>query len=203
MLRVTPMTRPPIRRARRLLTASAALLLMGAAVLHCSTGAVGIEACRDIETKKCEVAVDCPGVDISEESDVNECKLFYHDQCMFGIADAEADPDGILVEACIAAIDQAAGCKGAETIADCENAPALASSVNSDATACELILFPQRLADCNFLAAPGEGSGGTGTGSEGGAGGTGGAAGGSGGAGGASSGGLTTGGNNAGGSGGA
>lgn len=197
MLGLWPML--PIR-ARRLSTALLGLSALAAAAAHCSSGAVGVEACREIESKKCEVAQGCHGVDLDEESDVEECKLFYHDQCMFGIADGTADPDGILVEACLAAIDAAASCKGAETIGECGTRPTLASAAFLGNTPCEIILFPERLADCSFLADPEAEVGGadpgiggadeTGGGGAGGAGGSGG----TGGTGGTGTGGMGTGG---------
>ena len=138
----------------RLVTALFGLTALAATVVHCSSGAVGVEACRQIESKKCEVAKGCPGVGLDEDSDVEACKLFYHDQCMFGIADGTADPDGILVEACLVAIDAAASCRGSETIGECPTRPTLTSASFLGNTPCEIILFPERLADCSFLADP-------------------------------------------------
>ena len=129
---------------------------------------------------------------------MEQCKLFYHDQCMFGIADGTADPDGILVEACLVALDAVASCRGAETIGECPTRPTLTSAAFLGNTPCEIILFPERLADCSFLADPEAEVGGADPGiggmDETGGGGAGGGMGGSGGAGGMGTGGMGTGG---------
>jgi hypothetical protein len=133
-------------------TSALVITVIGAAALHCDNGAVGVEACRQIEDRRCELVVGCPNVSIETEADVIACKSFYRDQCMFGIADAEQDPDDVAIEACLAALSKADACKAAETIAACADPPALAAGVATSTTGCDLIQFPERLADCGFLA---------------------------------------------------
>jgi len=156
---------------------------------HCSSDAIAVEACRTIENKRCEAAMGCTS-GIADEDDVTACQLFYRDQCLFGMA-AEEDPGQPAVEACVAAIDQAAVCK-LSTMTDCAQPPALSDSDAWDKSGCTIILNPELLADCAFLlpADSGEGGGGeggssSGTGGSGGSAGSGGSVGGAGGAGGA------------------
>jgi uncharacterized membrane protein YgcG len=161
----------------------------------CDTGASGITACRRIEQHRCNVAVGCPGISIETSADAAACEQLYRDQCLHGMAEGAVAGAGD-VTACIAALDQARACEDASTtVAQCADPPALAPDVDTEATGCDLILVPERLADCDFLAPPeGEGGGDAAGGADG-AGGGGGAdgAGGADGGGGSSSGGASPG----------
>ena len=141
------------------MTRARAFVLVGVAALvlwQCSNGATGIEACRKIEQKKCELAVGCPkgaGDVVLDEDHVNACKLFYRDQCLLGIADS-ADPDEIHTDACVAALDKLALCKFG-LMSSCAGGPRLAGKVTAGkVTGCDVILAPEYLEDCSFLLAP-------------------------------------------------
>lgn len=56
----------------------------------CSTGAVAVEECRDIQYARCEAALLCGFADVSSFDDVDECKRFYRDQCLHGIQNPQA-----------------------------------------------------------------------------------------------------------------
>jgi hypothetical protein len=134
--------------------------LFAVAGVHCNTGATGVDACREIESKKCELAVGCKGVALATANDVTACKLFYRDQCLHGIADG-VDPAAGAVTACLAALDLAGACKGG-SLASCAKAPALAKGVDATkVTGCSVLLASELLADCSFLA-PAGGVGGAG-----------------------------------------
>ena len=193
------------------LLAAGLLSGLGTVALQCDNGAVGEEACRTLESRRCELAVGCKQFAIETEEDVSACKMFYRDQCEFGVADGK-EPDDVELDACMKALDKAEACKSATTLADCDG-PAVASNVDPAATsACFLIECPEYLADCGFLRPNNDslglnercanppssssgtgGSGGSNTGGSGGSGGSGGTGG---------SGGSSTGGSSAGGSGG-
>lgn len=134
----------------------------------CSSGAFGQDVCRSIESKRCEVLAGCDGFDLDEASEVTACQLFYRDQCDFGLAaDVAFEPDGPQLDRCLAALDAAAGCKGAgddEALATCAGAPALDASYApaagtdgrldvSVASACQVLNFPSYLIECRFLQA--------------------------------------------------
>ena len=75
----------------------------------CGTDAVGIGACREVETARCTHAAAC-GVDLSHpvhsdgtDGDVESCIRFYHDQCLHGLV-ASKEPGAIAVKACVDAI---------------------------------------------------------------------------------------------------
>ena len=64
---------------------ASALALVALSVAHCGNDAVAVEACRTIESKRCEASMGC--IDsIADEDDVTSCQLFYRDQCLFGMA---------------------------------------------------------------------------------------------------------------------
>jgi hypothetical protein len=155
---------------RSLRPASATFAVIAAIVTAqgCDNGAVGVEACRAIESKKCEVIVGCPGSTVVDEGGVSSCKTFYRDQCLFGIAD-KVDPDPVQLERCLAAIDALASCKEAPTLADCAAAPAVScprtadgvtfegwclSQTPSDQSACGILLKTEHLDACAFLRPP-------------------------------------------------
>ncbi len=73
----------------------------------CGTDAVGVDACRQIESARCKAAPKC---DVSLEpphttagTDVDACIRFYDTACLHGLA-AGSDPGAIAVNACVAAI---------------------------------------------------------------------------------------------------
>src|SRR5688572_30918766 len=72
-------------RPRQALLGASLLLLAGTLASGlaggCTSGAVAIAQCREIEYARCEAAVPCGVV-----TDVDECKRFYRDQCLHGIA---------------------------------------------------------------------------------------------------------------------
>ncbi len=143
-----------VRRGGVGVVASAALALG----TQCDNGATGVEACRRIEELKCEALRGCPKGSIASDDDVASCKLYYRDQCLFGLADS-AEPDDAAIELCLGAIDAASQCK-LDELATCAAAPALANAVDATkTTGCAAIYAPEKLEDCGFLR-PGGGAGG-------------------------------------------
>ena len=57
--------------------------------LGCSTEAVAIKECREIEELRCEASVSCG---IVAEDEVEGCKRFYKEQCLHGIAGDKTRP---------------------------------------------------------------------------------------------------------------
>lgn len=155
--------------------------------MGCGTDAVGKDACRRIETARCEAAPACAdraeSPDIETEDDVSRCIEFYNDQCLHGLQDVANVPDDGNVDACVEAIAATAKCAGAENISACGSPPELNSSEFDEDHACDILRHPQRLKGCRFLNKPSDNEGGAGGagGSTGGSGGSGGAAGGTGG----------------------
>jgi hypothetical protein len=147
------------------------------ALVGCDTGAAGIEACRQIEAKRCELAPVCfgdpAGTTIQTEDQVKNCQTFYQDHCLVGLESA-TDADQDQIDGCVAAIEAAAACKTAKakTIGVCDNPPKLRSGA-SGMTPCEILAAPEHLSACKFVessttaattAAATSGSGGGGTG---------------------------------------
>ena len=142
-----------------------------ALAMSCDRGATGEDACREIEGKRCEHLIGCAEApEIVDEGDIVACRVFYRDQCLFGIANDSfnADPDEGLVEGCLIALDETAACKAAPggEIIQCAKPVTfdpevlrLAMNVipeNFDVTgvnACQLLKWPQALDSCSFLRA--------------------------------------------------
>ncbi|NOU31995.1 MAG: hypothetical protein HOO96_29170 [Polyangiaceae bacterium] len=73
----------------------------------CSGDAVGVDACRRIETARCQRAAGCGislGTPLHEkgdpETDVTACVRFYRDACLHGLV-ATAEPGGGETDACV------------------------------------------------------------------------------------------------------
>jgi hypothetical protein len=140
---------------------AAAVLGIGALLLalpRCSNGATGVDACRTIEQTRCRDVQGCPGSSVVEDSDVDNCVLFYRDECLFGMADSMS-PDDATVAACAAALDQARACwlaglplgKCAAGTAGMQGPP-LTSGANPSLSGCAAIMSPEILLACSFLA---------------------------------------------------
>jgi hypothetical protein len=145
--------------ARLLVVAAFASLPAGIAFLSCSTGAVGVQACQSIEFARCVQAPLCtPGFN------VNQCELFYRDECLVGIENSTPDADpSTLAPACVQALDAVAACVQMGADAGCfagylafdASPDAACNDFSTDASlGCNLILnCPEALTACNFLAA--------------------------------------------------
>jgi hypothetical protein len=124
--------------------ALASLMVGGAAAVACGNGAVGVQACRDIEAARCEAAPSCPaslpageGTDLASPvptgDPVAACVRYYNDACLHGLATSVA-PSTVAVNDCVSAI-QAAG----------------KAAAKGNTAACATIVSPQNVAACAFL----------------------------------------------------
>jgi hypothetical protein len=141
--------------ARLLLAAAFAALPIGIAVMSCGTDAVAVDACRQIETARCNAAPACsPGFDVTG------CTRFYRDECLVGLANADAGDVTALIQPCIAALQACtpdaaaeAGCPGQalHAGATCANTD---GGVIAEPTACDILMHcPDILEACHFVAA--------------------------------------------------
>jgi hypothetical protein len=83
-----------------------------AAVASCGNGAVGTNACRQIEEARCRKAPSCPNISLeppyhTADGDVQACIRAVDIACLHGLP--VADPGGASVSLCVAAI-QNDGC---------------------------------------------------------------------------------------------
>jgi hypothetical protein len=161
------MSKAPHRaRAFRVIPAGALLSVLGVlAGPGCGTDAVGIDDCREIERARCEAAAHCGVVD-----DVEECQRFYRDHCLHGLS--VESPGAIAVENCVMVIQRAGECardNGGVDARLTECGRVSDETVGAD-EACDLVLYPERAAECRFLTPnPPEPSGEGGSAGEGGA----------------------------------
>ncbi len=123
----------------------------------CSTEAVGIDACRRIESARCDAAPTCEGTDqafgITTEAQIRNCKAFYIDHCLLGIENTEAEPGEEDVVPCEEAIVALGACQtnGVATMAECEGVTMVEGQ--EALTPCEALRNPETLSACAFVAA--------------------------------------------------
>ena len=126
---------------------SFALLTLNA--LACNTGAVGVEACREIETARCKAAEQCGLLD-----DVDGCVRFSDDHCLHGM-DLDDEPGQVQVGFCVDAVEAAGKCAKRKTRRtdpeDCGEQ--LLESANATEV-CDIVQEPERAAACAFLNDP-------------------------------------------------
>ncbi|WP_437693402.1 hypothetical protein [Sorangium sp. So ce176] len=167
--------------------AAAGLLGFGAVILaaqSCGNDAVGVDACRRIETARCEAAAVCPewvGTASADER-VKTCVEFYWDQCLHGIKGvttstgtgaALAEPAEAQVQACVDAVGATRACASDKVASMAECSAELADGEDGSLSPCGVITErAHALEACAFVGtdAPTEapGGGGAGDGSAGG-----------------------------------
>jgi hypothetical protein len=127
-----------------------ALLALTAVALHssCSTKAVGVEECRNIEYARCRAAPHCP--DQFDVVDVEECRLYYRDHCLHGMP-LSSPPSASEVRDCVERIDTLSDCaadEGSESgILSC-GVESLRPKIT---TVCKLLAAPEAIKQCAFL----------------------------------------------------
>lgn len=146
--------RKSVRKYARLLFATLGFVLVpsafGVFVFACSDDPVGIEACRLIETARCEATTAC-GV---SEADSVYCVAFYRDQCLHGMKNKAADLSSESTTACVDAIRTVAGCAraGAMSMAQCPTITLVAGYDPAVVRPCDIVnRAPQVLNACEFL----------------------------------------------------
>ena len=163
--------------ARLLLAAVLATLPVGIALVSCGTDAQNIEACRQIESVRCDLAPACtPGFDVAA------CKRFYRDACLVGTGNPDAGDLNALAPPCITALQACgSGVADAGTQVGCPGQTLRAGAtcqmlnptpvdggpayVELDPTPCNIVMHcPELLEACAWVAAPDAGTdGGSGT----------------------------------------
>ncbi|MDI1478789.1 hypothetical protein [Polyangium sp. y55x31] len=139
-----------VRRKPRHLLAAVLGVLAGSVASACGTDAVGIDACREIETARCEALPACGGT----EAEATYCIDLYRDQCLHGIQSG-VEPGADATARCVEAVRAVAACAraGAASMADCPAEPLVAAADPAAITPCVVITRrPEQLADCAFVA---------------------------------------------------
>jgi len=157
--------RPPARGPELrhvILGIVSALTAFGLTAGGCGTAAVGIEACRDIETARCEAAQYCGRID-----DVQACQRFYRDHCLHGLAKGVELPADDQIADCVQTIERAGQCAKKDRFARLDQCEQPVTSSSPLTGACQIVLFPEWSAECSFLGPRGDlppfpGSGGQG-----------------------------------------
>jgi hypothetical protein len=109
----------------------------------CGTDAVGVSECREIEDARCAAAASCGFPDVAQ------CQRYYRDHCLHGVA--VEDVSAVQVDACVAELERAGRCAAEQaTPATCSEPLRTQVAV---AQVCDLVLQPEQLTPCAFLAA--------------------------------------------------
>ncbi|MDI3287538.1 hypothetical protein [Polyangium sp. 15x6] len=141
-----------LRPGPRHLLAAALGLLAATVASACGTDAVGIDACREIETARCEATQACGAT----EAEATFCINLYRDQCLHGIQN-DVEPSADATARCVEAVRAVAACAraGAATMADCPAEPLIAAADPAAIAPCLVITRkPEQLADCAFVVKP-------------------------------------------------
>ncbi|HEY6556539.1 MAG TPA: hypothetical protein VI072_04670 [Polyangiaceae bacterium] len=120
-------------------------LISGAALAAaggCSTDAIGVEDCRDIEYARCEAGHACGVV-----HDADDCKRFYRDQCLHGLA-LDDTPSATAVQNCVRSLKAISNCGPDAPLADC---PGVTAQPTSLGLACDVVGAPEEIQECRFL----------------------------------------------------
>ncbi len=118
----------------------------------CGPAPVGVEACRKIESARCDAALSC-GL---TKDEVESCKLLYQDQCLHGIENTAHRPTEPEVTACVDAVSATGACaaQGVKTMNECVTA-AVVSDTAGAKTPCDIVLSAaHELSACAFADAP-------------------------------------------------
>lgn len=155
-----PCPRPSIRRAPRsrlVLRAIGLLVALGAVGVGslggCDGDAVGVDACRQIEQHRCELAPACAGKagipDIKDEVQIQNCKDLYRDHCLVGLENTAKEPTQEEIDGCLAALTATTQCQkdGAVDMSACAGA----AVDNPSLSPCKVFAAPEHLDACRFI----------------------------------------------------
>jgi hypothetical protein len=143
--------RSPRRALAHLLVAAGLAGGLGALAAACGTDAVGVDACKQIELARCDVAPVCKA-----DFDVDHCHAVYRDQCLHGIENVDHPPSDAEVSDCVAAIQAVAGCarRGDANMSVCP-VPVVNTVLPATLSPCDVILSNAHLLErCSFAATP-------------------------------------------------
>ena len=116
----------------------------------CSTDAVGVEECREIEQARCEAARSCD-LGIDSDADFETCERFARDNCLHGLAVKDV-PKSSELDRCVGVLEKAGACAkdGKELASDCDIETFL---VSATVPVCDIIQDPEEATGCGFLVA--------------------------------------------------
>lgn len=125
------------------------LIAFGVGLAGCTTAAVAIDECREIESARCESSVPCGIIDADE---VEGCKRFYDDQCLHGIQ-GPLVPTSEQQDQCVALIKDA-GKKALSAFIAAEAADTEEErndALKAQVKACVVVAVPWNTEECAFI----------------------------------------------------
>jgi hypothetical protein len=125
-----------------LLSAAVSFSLVSAS--GCGTAAIGVDDCRDIEQARCRAAKPCGLL-----TDVDSCERYYRDHCLHGLpAKLES---GASAGACVEVIEAAGRCAETDATLALEDCADSIGTAKSGFKVCDVVVHPERVAECAFL----------------------------------------------------
>ncbi len=131
---------------------------LGLGFSGCTTSAVAIDQCREVEAARCESSVPCGVIELD---DVEECKRFYYDQCLHGIQGPE-EPTAQTQTECVELIQNS----GKEALAAllaaelAETEEERNDALKDQVRACLVVAVPWNAEPCDFIKPEEKGMGG-------------------------------------------
>lgn len=115
----------------------------------CSSGAIGIDACREIEGARCAALTACG----KTEEEAAYCADFYRDQCLHGITSG-VEPSEVATTACVDAVRAVETCAraGAATMTECSAVKVIEGVDASAISPCTILTSAaEKLDACSFV----------------------------------------------------
>jgi len=121
----------------------------------CGTDAVNEEACRRVESARCDIAPTCAGFDgspnLKTEEQVKNCRELYRDHCKLGVENTKAEVGQGDIDACVKALTNTSKCADPKRseVGACE--VVLRDGVDPTIQPCEVLQNPHWLEACKWL----------------------------------------------------
>lgn len=151
--RPSPRRAPSLRRAIVAIVAVFATTSAGLSTAACEGDAVGVDACKQIEQRRCELAPACAGKagipEIKDEVQIQNCKDIYRDHCLVGIENVAREPTKEQVDSCVAALEATTNCQksGVAEMSGCAGVAVDDGSISP----CKAFAAPEHLDACRFI----------------------------------------------------
>ena len=131
---------------------------LGLGFSGCTTSAVAIEQCREVEAARCESSVPCG---VIEPDEVEACKRFYYDQCLHGIQGPE-EPTAENQKHCVELIEDSGKAALAALLAAelAQTEEERNDALKAQVQACIVVAVPWNAKPCDFIKPEEKGMGG-------------------------------------------
>lgn len=121
----------------------------------CGTDAVGVEACRQVEMARCDLAPLCAGFDgspnIKTAEQTQNCRQLYSDHCLLGLENTKSEVGQADIDACVKALKKTADCPDPQSSTAGACGVNLRDGVDQTLQPCRILQQPHWLEACKWL----------------------------------------------------